>query len=103
MLGLYQVPRPTCIQVSNIGDISEDSLSAYFETKRSGGSGDVDVVIHQDQGCAIVTLDSYESMSLFYLCSFISITQQSKNFVAILARNKSETRSSRDQLIFFHD
>ena len=75
MLGLYQVPRPTCIQVSNIGDISEDSLSAYFETKRSGGSGDVDAVIHREQGCAIVTFDSYESMSLFYLCSYKSIIQ----------------------------
>ena len=61
MLGLFRVPRPTCVQVSNIGGTSEDSLSAYFETKRSGGSGDVDVVIHKEQGCAIVTFDSYES------------------------------------------
>ena len=79
MLGLYQVPRPTCVQVSNIGDISEDSLSAYFENKRSGGSGDVDVVIHRNQGCAIVTFDSYESMPIFYLCSFKSTTQSPKN------------------------
>ena len=64
MLTLSRVVCSRTVQVFNIGHISEDSLSAYFETKRSGGSGEVQVVIHEDQECAIVTFRTYESKYL---------------------------------------
>ena len=62
-LGLRKVPYSRSVQVSNIGSISEDSLSAYFESRRSGGGGNVAVVMHNDKDCAIVTFESNEGMT----------------------------------------
>ena len=65
MLSMERVPKCTSIQVTNIGSISEDSLSAYFgSTKKSGGSGDPDVTIDRDQGCAIVSFETPESKTI---------------------------------------
>ena len=62
MLSVEKVPQRRSLQVSNIGNISEDSLSAYFgNTRKSGGSGDPKVKLHRDQDCAIVTFDKPES------------------------------------------
>ena len=59
-LGLSKVPYPRSIQVSNIGRITEDSISAYFESSRSRGGGKVAVVMHNDKDCAVVTFESNE-------------------------------------------
>ena len=59
-----RVSCPRSLQVSNIGDISEDSLSAYFESKRSGGSGFVEVVVHREKDCAIVNLENHLGMNI---------------------------------------
>ena len=56
---------PRSIQVSNIGRISEDSLSTYFESSRSRGGGTVAVVVHNDKDCAIVTFESNEGKNKY--------------------------------------
>lgn len=59
MLTMERVPYCTSIQVSNIGHLTEDGLSAYFgNSKKSGGEGDPDVEIHRDVDCAIVTFEN---------------------------------------------
>ena len=42
------------LQVHNIGDISEDLLSLYFENKRSGGSEVTHVRVCQEDDYALV-------------------------------------------------
>ena len=62
ILGVERVPFSRSLQVFNIGDISEDSLSAYFEnTRRSGGSGVAEVRIKRQDKCAIVSFENHES------------------------------------------
>ena len=62
MLGLEKVPFCRTLQVFNVGQLGEDSLSAYFEsTRRSGGSGEVTVKINRQEGYAIVTFENHES------------------------------------------
>ena len=68
------MPYSRTIQVSNIGPISEDSLSTYFESSRSRGGGKVAVAMHNDKDCAVVTFennegkDEYRTMSKLTSC-----------------------------------
>ena len=102
MLGLNKVTRPKTVQVSNIGHISVDSLSAYFETRRSGASGDeVDVVIHEDQGCAIVTFKTCESKSYIVL-HFINIFPFSEVWYLIISRISKDKVLICDGFILFN-
>ena len=65
ILGVERVPYSRSLQVFNIGGISEDSLSAYFEnTRRSGGSGVAEVRIKKQDNCAIVSFENHESKHL---------------------------------------
>ena len=62
ILGVEYVPCTRQVQVFNTGGITADPLCLYFEnTRRSGGSGQVDVNLDQDKGYAIVTFESHTS------------------------------------------
>ena len=74
MLSIEKVPKRRNLQVSNIGNISEDSLSAYFgNTRKSGGSGDPTVELYKDQGCAIVTFEKPESKCSYSFFPFLTL------------------------------
>ncbi len=52
--------------MQNISGISNDSLCLYFENKRwSGGSGQVEVDLRRNDGCAIVTFEDPQSKAPF--------------------------------------
>ena len=74
MLSIEKVPKRRNLQVSNIGNISEDSLSAYFgNTRKSGGSGDPTVELYKDQDCAIVTFEKPESKRSYSFFPFLTL------------------------------
>jgi len=57
------------VQVSGILTAhTRDYLSLYFENKRSGGGQIDEIVVDRDEGTAVITFISSESMILFCFC-----------------------------------
>ena len=61
MLSLQKVPQSKTIQVHNIGDVTEDMLTLFFENKRSGGGEVTNIQVCRKDDYAV--LDFLESAS----------------------------------------
>ena len=65
MLSLQKVPQSTTIQVHNIGDVTEDMLTLFFENKRSGGGEVANVqVCRKDDYALFEFLESASKLNL---------------------------------------
>ena len=65
---VHRVAASRTIQVHNIGDMSEDLLSLYFENKRSGGSEVTHVRMCQEDNYALVEVtDSASELQHLYV------------------------------------
>lgn len=61
MISVHRVAQSRTIQVHNIGDMSEDILSLYFEHKRSGGGEVAHIQVNREDECALVEVTEYAS------------------------------------------
>ena len=54
MLSLQKVPQSKTIQVHNIGDVTEEMLTLFFENKRSGGGEVANIQVCRKDDYALI-------------------------------------------------
>ena len=74
MISLQRLAVTTSIQVHGVSSLDEDAVQMYFESRRSGGSGELkNFMFDAQRGCAIVEFNDQQSQ-LFTLGLFILLS-----------------------------
>jgi len=74
MISVQRLNLSTSVQVHNVSSLDEDALQMYFESRRSGGSGELKSWTFDSQkGYAIVEFHDQQSNAIFlFVRSFVS-------------------------------
>jgi len=67
MISVQRLSMSTSVQVDNVSSLDEESVQMYFESRRSGGSGELKSFEYNSQnGCAIVEFHDLQSNKLVF-------------------------------------
>ena len=71
MISVQRIPIPTSIQVHNIGKLTDETLTLYFESRRSGGGEIKKLDMRQQDNCAVIEFQNTNSESGTLSLNFI--------------------------------